>query len=144
MISLIKAFYIIMIVKFIIHLFCYYHVYVDISDYIMQNSILKYVAAKSRQAGKHTDIKLHIHMHVCMHTQTHRHTDTQTHTHTYLLHHMHTKQSKSKAHSSHTKHSYCHPTNQHWDACAPLRLLSLVQANPPGGGLVTHRRTVQV
>jgi len=31
--------------------------------------------------------------------------------------------------------------NQHWDACAPL---SLVQANPPGAGLVTHRRTVQV
>jgi len=34
--------------------------------------------------------------------------------------------------------------NQHWDACAPLRHLSLVQANPPGAGLVTHRRTVQV
>jgi len=34
--------------------------------------------------------------------------------------------------------------NQHWDACAPLRRLSLVQANPSGAGLVTHRRTVQV
>ena len=94
MISLIKTFYIIMIVKFIIHLFCYYHVYVDISDYIMQNSILKYVAAKSRQAGKHTDIKLHIHMHVCMHTHTHTHTHAHTHTHTYYTT---CTQSKAKA-----------------------------------------------
>ena len=28
-----------------------------------------------------------------------------------------------------------------WDACAPLRHLSLVQANPPGAGPVTHRRS---
>jgi len=34
--------------------------------------------------------------------------------------------------------------NGHWDACAPLRHSSLVQANPPGTGLVTHRRTAQV
>jgi len=25
--------------------------------------------------------------------------------------------------------------NQHWDACAPLRRLSLVLANPPGAGI---------
>jgi len=34
--------------------------------------------------------------------------------------------------------------NQHWDACAPLRHLSLVQANPPGAGIVTNRRPAQV
>jgi len=34
--------------------------------------------------------------------------------------------------------------NQHWDACAPLRHLGLVEAYRPGAGLVTHRGTVQV
>jgi len=42
----------------------------------------------------------------------------------------------SKAYGSHAKHSYCCPVNQHWDACAPLRDSSFVQANPPGAGLV--------
>jgi len=61
--------------------------------------------------------------------------------HTYT----HTHQAKqSKAYGSRAKYSYFHPVNQHWDGCAPLRHLSLVQANPPGAGLVTHRRTVQV
>ena len=27
---------------------------------------------------------------------------------------------------------YCRPANQHWDACVPLRCLSLVQKDPPG------------
>jgi len=31
--------------------------------------------------------------------------------------------------------------NQHWGACSPLGHLSPVQANPPGEGLVTCRRT---
>ena len=34
--------------------------------------------------------------------------------------------------------------DEHWDACAPLWHLSLVQANPPGAGLVIHRRNAQV
>ena len=34
--------------------------------------------------------------------------------------------------------------DQHWDACALLRRLSLVQENPPGTGLATHRSTVQI
>ena len=51
---------------------------------------------------------------------------------------------QSKAYSSHVKHSHCRPVNQHWDGCAPLRHSSLVQANLPGAGLVTRRRTVQV
>ena len=51
---------------------------------------------------------------------------------------------QSKAYGSHANHSYCHPMNQHWGACAPLRHLSLVQANPPVAGLVTCGRIVQV
>ena len=51
---------------------------------------------------------------------------------------------KPKAYGSHVKLSRCRQVNQHWDACAPLRHLSLVQANSPGAGLVTRRRTVQV
>ena len=61
-----------------------------------------------------------------------------------LLPSVHTHTIQSKAYGSHVKHSHCHPANQHWDACAPLRHSSLVQANPPGAGLVTRRRTVQV
>jgi len=34
--------------------------------------------------------------------------------------------------------------SQHWNACAPLRHLSLVKENTLGAGLVTHRRTLQV
>ena len=83
----------------------------------------------------HTGHTLHAHPHRIntLHTHTHahyQHTQTQTH-------HTHT----SKAYGSHTKHSYCHPANQDWDACAPLRRLSLVQANPSGAGIVTHRRS---
>ena len=48
---------------------------------------------------------------------------------------------KNKAYGSHAKHSYCCPVNH---ACAPLRHSSLVQANTPGAGLVTRRKTVQV
>jgi len=59
-------------------------------------------------------------------------------------HKQHKYKSKAKAYGSHAEHSYCRPVNQHWDACAPLRRLSLAQANPPGAGLVTYRRTVQV
>ena len=55
-----------------------------------------------------------------------------------------THKSKSKAYGSHAKHSYCCPVNRHWDANAPLRHSSLVQANPPRAGLVTRRRTIQV
>jgi len=51
---------------------------------------------------------------------------------------------QSKVYGSYVKHGYCYPVNEHWDACAPLRHSSLVQANPSGAGLVTHRRTVQV
>jgi len=69
------------------------------------------------------------HGHLIMRARAHTH----THTHT-----------QSKAYGSHAKHSYCCPVNQHWDACVPLGHYSLVQANPPGTGLVTHRRTVQV
>jgi len=36
------------------------------------------------------------------------------------------------------------PVKQHWNSFALLRHLSLVLANPPTAGLVTHRRTVQV
>ena len=54
---------------------------------------------------------------------------------------MPTHKAKPKVYGS---HGYCRPVNQHWDACAPLRHLSLVQENPPGEGLVTRRRTVQV
>ena len=57
------------------------------------------------------------------------------------------KQSKakqSKANGNRMKHGYCHPANQFWDTCVTLRRLSLVQANLPGAGLVTRRRTVQV
>ena len=32
----------------------------------------------------------------------------------------------------------------HWDVYALLRHLSLVQVNPPGAGLVTHKRTARV
>ena len=35
--------------------------------------------------------------------------------------------SASKAYGNRAKHSYCHPVNQHWDACAPLGHLNLVQ-----------------
>ena len=63
------------------------------------------------------------------------HTRTNAHVHTHV--HAH------KAYN-HAKHNYCCPAGQYWDACAPLRCLSLVQANPPRAGLVTHRRTVQV
>ena len=55
---------------------------------------------------------------------------TRASTHPYPRTHTHTH----KASGSHAKHSYCRPVNQHWDACAPLRHLSLVQANPPGAG----------
>ena len=51
--------------------------------------------------------------------------------------------SKAKASGTHAKHSYYRPANQYWDACALLRHLSLVQANSPGAGVVTHRGTVQ-
>ena len=46
--------------------------------------------------------------------------------------------SKAKASGTHVKHSYYRPANQHWDACALLRHLSLVQANSPGAGLVSN------
>jgi len=62
---------------------------------------------------------------------------------TWLVWYAKTKK-QSKAYGSHVKHSYCCPVNKHWDACASLRNSSLVQANPSGAGLVTHRRTVQV
>jgi len=57
-----------------------------------------------------------------------------THTNTHTLTHTQSKQSQSKAYGSHAKHSYCCPVDQHWDACAPFRHLSLVQANPLGAG----------
>ena len=61
------------------------------------------------------------------HVQMHAHTPPPpTHTHTHIL--------KSL---QHLKHSYCHPANQYWDACATLRHLSPVQTNPPGTGLPT-------
>ena len=53
-------------------------------------------------------------------------------------------QGLSKAYGSNVRHGYFRPVNQHWDACAPLRHLCLVQANPPGAELVTCSRTVQV
>jgi len=71
--------------------------------------------------GKHTHTHTHTHMH---YTNTHIHHITKRYT----------KQSKSKAYGSHAEHSYCRPVNQHWDACAPLRFLSLVQANLPRAG----------
>ena len=40
----------------------------------------------------------------------------------------------AQAYGRHAKHSYCHPTNQHWGACTPLRHLNLAQTNPPGAG----------
>ena len=49
------------------------------------------------------------------------------------------KMKANKASGSHAKHSYYHPANQHWDSCAPLRQLNLVQENPPGAGLVDHK-----
>jgi len=58
--------------------------------------------------------------------------------------HTHTHTHTSKVYSSHMKHSYCCPVNQHWDAYTPLRHLNFVQANPLGARLVTRRRTVQV
>ena len=70
---------------------------------------------------------------------SHSHKHTHTHTHAHARTH-----TQSKASSSHAKHSYCCPVNQHWDVCAPLRNLSLVQENPPGAELVTRRRNVQV
>ena len=32
-------------------------------------------------------------------------------------------QKPSKAYGSHMKHSYCRLMNQHWNACAPLKML---------------------
>ena len=49
---------------------------------------------------------------------------------------------QSKASGSPAKHSYCHPVNHHWDSCAPLRHLSLLQANSPGAELITCRRAI--
>jgi len=58
--------------------------------------------------------------------------------------HTHTKEKKAKPLAAMQNIAqYCRPVNQHWDACAPLRHFNLVQAYPPGAGLVTHRRTVQ-
>ena len=66
------------------------------------------------------------------HTHTHTHTRTHARTHTHT--HTHIAKQKQSLYGSHAKHSYCCPTNQHWDVCAPLRHLSLVQANPPRAG----------
>ena len=38
----------------------------------------------------------------------------------------------------------CHPVNHHWNVCALLRYLSLMQVNLSGTEIVTHWRTVQV
>jgi len=40
----------------------------------------------------------------------------------------------SKTYGSHARHSYCCPAD---NACVPIRHFSLVEANPPGAGLVT-------
>ena len=52
---------------------------------------------------------------------------------------LHLLTSQSKAYGSYAKQNYYCPANQHWDVCVPLRHWSVVQANPPGAGLVTHR-----
>ena len=83
----------------------------------------------------HNTHTLHTGTQICtQHTHTcTQHTHTHTHTHTHV-HNTHTRTKKAKPlHGSHVKHSYCHPANEHWDVRAPLRHLSLVQANPPGG-----------
>ena len=86
-----------------------------------------------------THTRTHAHTHARTQAYTYKHTHTCMHTHTCTHTHAYThKASKSKAYGSHAKHSYCRPVNQHWDAYAPLRHLSLVQANPLGAGLVTH------
>jgi len=89
---------------------------------------------------RHTHYTTDTHTHTTLQTHIHYTTDTHRHTNT----HMHTH--KNKPYGSHAKHSfnYCLSVNQHWDAYAPLEHLSLVQANPPGEGLVTHRRSIQV
>jgi len=71
------------------------------------------------------------------------HTEEHSKSNTGMYITVHTKQKQSKAYGSHAEHGYF-PVNQYWDACAPLKHLSLVKANPPGAGLVTRRRTVQV
>jgi len=76
--------------------------------------------------NRHYTSTLHTYKHTCGHT----HMRARTHTC------IHTKQNRSC-----TKHSHYCPANQHWDACAPLRYLSLGEANLPGARLVTYRRS---
>ena len=89
-----------------------------------------------------------LHMHACtharMHTRTHAHTHACTHTHARMHTCMHACTHARMHTHTQAKYSYCCPANQHWDTCAPLRHLSLVQENSLGVGLATCRRTVQV
>ena len=45
---------------------------------------------------------------------------------------------KSKIYSIHAEHSYFHPVNQHWDACAPCTQVPEPYVGK-SSGLVTHR-----
>ena len=92
----------------------------------------------------YTYTQSHIHANTYTHTTLHTHALHYRHTHTHTNTHMHTH--KNKPYGSHAKHSfnYCLSVKQHWDAYAPLEHLSFVQANPPGEGLVTNRRSIQV
>ena len=61
----------------------------------------------------HTHTHTHAHAHTHAHTRAHTRTHTHTHTHT---------SAKSKAKLTAAMRNI----DQHWDACAPLRLLNLV------------------
>jgi len=72
-------------------------------------------------------------MHILMHTKTHTHTKSKTYGSSYTP-------------SEPEDPVKCRIRNNGiaLGCLAPLRHSSLVQQNPPGAGLVTHRRTVQV
>ena len=67
------------------------------------------------------------------------HTRAHAHMHTHVHVHAHTKQSLWLP----CRHSHTHPVNEHWDTglySTQVLHLEFVQANPPGVGLVAHKR----
>ena len=65
------------------------------------------------------------------------------HVHTHAHTHTHKSQKKSKQSLRQPLQNCCCPVNQHWMP-GTTQTLKLCAANPPGAGLATHRRAVQV
>ena len=108
-------------------------------------------------ACTHTHVRMHAHTrtharthtYACTHTHVrmHAHTHTTQHTHTHTLHNTHTRTHYTQY--IHTVHKMPTATMlvmliQWTSTGTPLRLHEPVQTNPPGAGLVTHRRLYHV